>query len=290
MKCMPFSRCALAAAITAVLAAQDPTPPSKPQEAKPAPDPQQVLEELKQQFAKEGIVFDAKAGTVAIPAIVNHAQDPIEYLLIHKKGKRHEAVFVTRCKPSLLNGALLLLGLQPGKNASYVEKDPPPTLEDVQKGVDPIIVTPPQGPGFWMTVRWKTPEGKPEEHCVEDMVLDLGKQEAVANCSWVYLGGRMAQIYRNEPEVYIADFEGNLISVCYLSPDNHLATMVHENARDDQNWWTTTLVPPPDTEVEFVFHKQQPKLHVEREQRLAKAAKKDGEPAKEPAKDAPKDR
>ena len=272
----------------ASLRAQDPQKPAVPPAA---PDPQKVLAEVLQQFQKEGIVLDSKAQTVSVPAMVNHPQDPIEYLLIHKKGKRHEAVFVTKSKPSVLNAALLMLGMQPGKNASYVEKDPAPTLEEVQKGADPIIVTPPQGMPFWMTVRWKTPEGKQEEHCVEDMVLDLGKQKPLANCSWVYLGGRMAKIYKDDPEVYIADFEGNLISICYLSPDNHLATMVHDNARDDQNWWTTTLLPPPETEVQFVFHRLMPPLHVEREKRLQKEAAEakaaEAKDAKEPAKGEP---
>lgn len=272
----------------ASLKAQDPQKPAVPPAA---PDPQKVLAEVLQQFQKEGIVLDSKAQTVSVPAMVNHPQDPIEYLLIHKKGKRHEAVFVTKSKPSVLNAALLMLGMQPGKNASYVEKDPAPTLEEVQKGADPIIVTPPQGMPFWMTVRWKTPEGKQEEHCVEDMVLDLGKQKPLANCSWVYLGGRMAKIYKDDPEVYIADFEGNLISICYLSPDNHLATMVHDNARDDQNWWTTTLLPPPETEVQFVFHRLMPPLHVEREKRLQKEAAEakaaEAKDAKEPAKGEP---
>jgi hypothetical protein len=98
----------------------------------------------------------------------------------------------------------------------------------------------------------------------------------------VYLGGRMARLYKDEPEVFVADFEGNLISVCYLSPDNHLGTMVHESARDDQNWWTTTLLPDPEAgiEVEFVFHRVEPPLHKQRRERLR--AGKEG-PAKEAA-------
>lgn len=249
---------------------QDGTQP--PRAAPAAPDPQKLLAEMKQQFDKEGIVFDLKARWVSVPAVVNQPQDPVEYLLIHKKGKRHEAVFVTLAKPSVLNAALLLLGLVPGKNATYAEKSPPPTLEEVQQGADPIVVTPPQGEPFFMTVRWKDAEGQPIEHCVEDLLLDLGKQQPIADCSWIYLGGRMAQLYRNEPEVYIADFEGNLISVCYLSPDNHLATMVHKDARDDRNWWTTKVLPAPDTAVEFVFHRGETRLHAERRERLAKAA------------------
>jgi hypothetical protein len=252
-------------------------PPQNP------PDAKAVLDDVAKQLAQEGITFDLKAGTVAVKAVVNTPQDPVEYLLIHRKGKRHEAVFVTRSKPSVLNAALMMLGLQPGKNATYVEKNPPPTLEQIQAGEDPIVVTPPNGTPLWFTVRWKTPEGKAVEHCVEDLLLDLGTQKPVANCSWVYLGGRMARMYKNDPEVFVADMEGNLISVCYLSPDNHLATMSHASARDDQNWWTTPLLPPPDTEVEFVFHKAASPLHLEREKRLQKEAAdaaKDGKDTK----------
>jgi hypothetical protein len=250
-----------------------------------------VLAEVMEQFKKEGIVFDTKAETVSVPATVNSPRDPIEYLLIHKKGKRHEAVFVTRSKPSVMNAALLMLGMTPGKNATYEEKKPAPTLEEVQKGVDPLIVTPPIGTPLWMTVKWKGADGKVVEHCVEDLLMDLSTQKEVVGARWVFLGGRMARLYKNDPEVYVADMEGNLVSVCYLSPDNHLATMAHENARDDQNWWMTPLVPPFDTEVEFVFHKKESPLHVERNKRLAKAAAdeaagKGGEAKGEKAKDA----
>lgn len=264
---------ATALVFAAACTAQGAQDGKQPPKVEPAPtDPQKVLAEMKQQFQKEGIAFDLEKKTVSVPAVVNQPQDPVEYLLIQKKGKRHEAVFVTMAKPSVLNAALLLLGLAPGKNATYVEKKPAPTIEEVQAGVDPIIVTPPQGVPFYMTVRWQDAEGKPVEHCVEDLLLDRTTHEAIVDCSWIYLGGRMAQIYRNEPEVYIADFEGNLVSVCYLSPDNHLATMVHKDARDDQNWWTTSLLPPAETVVEFVFHRGETKLHADRRQRLAKAA------------------
>lgn len=258
--------------------AQDPKPATrpgaeaqKPQDPAQKPTAEQLLAEMKAQFAKEGLELDAKAGTLTIKAFVNEARDPIEYLLVHRRGKRHEAVFWTSAKASLLNGALLLLGLEQGKNATYKEVEPMPTLEEVQNGAETVIVTPPQGKPFWITAHWTTPEGEAKACCVEDLLLDLGTGQAVESVAWIYLGGRMAQIYRNEPEVYIADFEGNLISVCYLSPDNHLGTMVHERARDDQNWLATGLLPPVDTEVKLVVHKQKPKLATEREARLAKA-------------------
>jgi hypothetical protein len=252
-------------------------------------DPQQLLRELLASFAKEKIVVDAKRATVTVPAVVNPPQDPIEYLLIHRRGKKHEAVFWTNSKPSVLNAALLTIGLKQGKNATYKEKVPAPTLEEVQNGADPLVVTPPQGAPFWMTVRWTDEEGDAQERCVEDMVLDLTTREPMGTCKWVYLGGRMAQLYKDDPEVFIADFEGNLISVCYLTPDNHLATMVHERARDDQNWWTTKELPEPGTEVQFVFHGKKPKLHVERERRLAARAGADEARPSSGGKQAPRD-
>lgn len=146
---------------------QDPKPPTAPPRAatqepgkqepgKPVdPKAQALMDELKKQLQQEGITYDAATGTVAVKAVVNQPQDPIEYLLIHRKGKRHEALFVTKAKPSVLNAALLLLGLKAGTNASYKEKDPAPTLEEVQNGADPVVVTPPKGEPFWMTVRWR---------------------------------------------------------------------------------------------------------------------------------------
>jgi hypothetical protein len=226
---------------------------------------------------------------VTIAATANEPQNEIEYLLIHRRGKKHEAILVTRAKPSVLNAALLMLGLQPGQNATYTEKQPPPTFEEIEKGADPLIITPPKGMQLWMTVRWKTPEGKQQEYCVEDLVMDLSTQEPVVDCSWVYLGGRMARIYKNEPEVYVADMEGNLVSTCYMSPDNHLATMVHKDARDQQNWWFTNKMPPHDTEVQLVFHRVEPELHKERTKRLKAAEAQKKEEKKDAKKDENKD-
>ena len=237
-----------------------------------------LAQAMQKQLADEHIAVDAKAQTITIQAVMNQPPDPIEYLLIHKRGKRHEAVFITNSKPSVLNAAFLLLGFAPGKNATAKEKSPPPTLEEIEKGADPMIVTPPQGQQFWITVSWKDAAGKPVEYCVEDLLVDLQAEDVVKNNEWIYLGGRMAQLYKNEPEVFVADFEGNIISSCYMSPDNHLATMRHERARSDQNWWITKKCPEPGTEVEIVFWKQKPKIVVEREQRLKdEAAKKEAE-------------
>ena len=240
------------------------------EQATAAQDGKRLVEEMLAKFKAEKIEVDLEHKTVTIPVVVNRQlQDPVEYLLIHRRGKRHEAIFYTESQPSVLNGALLMIGFEQGKNASVKDIEPPPTIEQIEQGAETVIITPPAGKPFWMTVKWQDAAGKTVEYCAEDMVLDLTTQEAVTDCSWVYLGARIAQIYKNEPEVYVADFEGNLISICYLLPDNHLGTMVHKDARDDQNWWLTDKVPPPGTELQFVFHASKPELVEERERRLA---------------------
>ena len=262
---------------------QQPSP--QPSAKEPAQGPgNELAKELKDLFAKEKIEIDLGKGTVTVPAIVNAPPDPIEYLLIHKKGKKHEAMFFTESKPSVLNSALLMLGLVPGKNASYKEKNPPPSLEEIEKGADPIVITPPEGQQFWMTVAWTDDQGKPVEYCVEDLIGDLSIKASVRDASFVYLGGRMASLYKGEPEVYVADFEGNLVSLCYLTPDNHLGTMKHDRARKDENWWLTDKVPASGKKVRFSFHRQKPELLVAREKRLAEEEKKAAEEeAKNPA-------
>lgn len=227
-----------------------------------------TAKEVLAQFAEQKIALDLEKGTMTVDAVVNAPPDPIEYVLIHRKGKKHEAMFFTESKPSIMNAGLLLLGMQPGKNAAFKEKSPPPTLEELEKGADPLEITEPSGMPFWMTVSWTDDQGKPVERCIEDLVADIGAQEPLRTAEWIYLGGRMAALNRGEPEVYVADFEGNLVSLIYTTPDNHLGTLKHERARDDENWTVTEFMPAHGVKVKFTFHSKKPKLVEEREARL----------------------
>lgn len=238
-----------------------------------APEVVQAQEGVLAQLAEAGIEVDLDAGTVSIPAEVNVVMDPLEYVLIYRRGKKHEALFITDVKPSLLNTAFLLLGFEAGTNATYEPIEPAPTPEEVAAGADWVKVFPPEGMPLWMTAAWKQASegGEQTEHeaAVADLVLDLVTEQPLQDHEWIYLGGRMAPLYRSEPPVFVADFEGNLMSLCYLEPPNHLVTMKHERARDDQVWWRTELSPEPGTPVVLTFHKDKPELVTEREQRLA---------------------
>jgi hypothetical protein len=65
----------------------------------------------------------------------------------------------------------------------------------------------------------------------------------------------MARLYKNDPEVFVGDYEGNLVSSCYMSPPNHIVTMRHARASDDHNWVPNPAVcPPPSSKVKITFH------------------------------------
>ena len=254
----------LAALCSGAASAQDPPPESA----------QDLRKEFLALLEKEGIELDEEAMTVTIPVVVNRIGDALEYALIHRRGKTHEALLITEVKPSVLNGALLALGLTPGKNATYREKDPPPTREEVEAGADFVDVFPPEGMAVFMTVSWTDEEDQKHDLPIEDLILDMTTGKIVDAMEWIFLGGRMAPIYRNEPPVFVADYEGNLVSICYLEPSNHLATMKHERARDDMIWWRVDDCPPPGSELKLTFHRNKPKVVEERERRLKRG--KDG--------------
>lgn len=240
--------------LASFLSAQDPAPPASPQ------DRAEAMKALLKSLREEGVDVDLKAETVTIDAVVNPPTDGLEYLLIHRRGKSHEAMFVTDAKPSLLNSGLMMLGYEKGKNATYKPIDPPPTEAEVAAGADWVEVFPPEGMPLHITASWKSEDGKSKTYLCEDLLIDLTTSKPVVELEWIFLGGRMAAMYRGEPPVFMADFEGNLVSVCYLAPENHLATMKHARARDDQNWWLSKLCPPPGTKVKLRLHKNKPDL------------------------------
>src|SRR5690606_6612116 len=129
-------------------------------------------------------------------------------------------------------------------------------------------IVPPEGMKLWFTLRWKTvgDDGEPVEHHlpVEDLIYDGIEEAALTGADWIYLGGKTGPLYRGEPPVYLADYDGNYISIVYKSPDIHIVTMRHERGHDDQNFWPNRNVPPPETPVELVIHATESPLHAER--------------------------
>ncbi|MCA8943947.1 MAG: hypothetical protein KDB80_15390 [Planctomycetes bacterium] len=272
-KLLPFCLC-----FGVALGAQDSKPTSRP--AAPQ-DPAALLRTLEE----NGVHVDPKAHTVTIECEMGRPVDALEYVLIHRKGKTHEALVVTDVVPSLLNAGLLAIGLERGNNARVEEIEPAPTLEEVQAGAEWMRVYPAEGKSMWMTLTWEDDGEKHVDVPVEALLLDLTTGETLRDNRWVFLGGNMAPLLRGEDPVFMADYQGNIVSSCYMYPNNHLVTVVHERANSDDNWWLVQdLCPPPGTKMKMTFHRDKPDSVVARESALAKDAERK---AAEPAQDEP---
>ncbi len=223
----------------------------------PAQESSGELAALEKALLDQGVHFKAQAGVCAISARVLVREDALEYLLVNRAGNAHESLFVTDVQASQLNVGLLALGVQPGRNAVWTAKDPPPTREEMLAGAQPYDVKPPEGEGFLLYVAWK--EG--EElyfYRVDDLIKNLSTARSMQRHAWVYLGSRTRKT-RDEPprEVFAADVEGNLINVCYFEAGTTLIT----GSLPDcllQNIWAPNapLLPPQGAEVLVLFSRK----------------------------------
>lgn len=197
---------------------------------------------LKKLLAKQGVKIDKKKGIVTAEGAVTVTRDFLEFVAIGPGGKKHEALVTLRCKGSTLNAAILALGLKWKKgekmaNVNYKPVEPMPSEEEVMKGAPTSIVVPPKGPRVYLTVSWHDEKGGKKEYAIEDLILDIRADAPLQNAEWIYFGGLTAPLYRNEPPVFVADYEQNYISTYYTKPDSHLITVRHERGRYDENWW-----------------------------------------------------
>lgn len=248
---------------------QAPPPQAPVQEQEPRPETKPVVEQaprpetrptrppavaaLLEGLAAQGVHLDLERRWVRLDGQVCILNANLEYVLVGKRGARHEALFYVDCKPSALNAALLALGLKPGENFQVREKVPPPPEADVLAGkVLPYDLVHPTGPRVYLTAEWAGTGDAVIRRRVEDLILNLKDNEPIKPREWVYFGGREAPLYKGEPPVFLADFEENLISVCYMSPSNHLITIVHELGLNQSLWWPNAeLMPPQGTPVRF---------------------------------------
>jgi len=233
--------------------------------AGPAQDDDTVEGALAATFAGAGIHLDLGARTCAVPVSVEIRDDLLEYLVTLPHGAAHEAMFLAglglrsaeeaEAWASTFNAALLALGAEPGKNAEWVEKDPPPSDEEQLAGVSPWDVTLPAGDGFYLYATWR--EGKELYlYRIEDLVRDLESQRTMRRAPFVYLGSRMME-RANGDEAFAAGIEGNLINVSFFPPGNTLLTGALPECLNQTTWLPNAwLLPPRGSTVLLVLARE----------------------------------
>lgn len=197
---------------------------------------------------EQQIAADFDAGWVAIPCEVVVRGDLLEYLLVNSKGAAHESLFGTEVVPSVLNTALLGLGVAPGRNARWIRREP--------DGADarPAFETqPPEGDGLYLHAAWKRGD---ELHLyrIEDLVLDRSTGAAMRRQKFVYLGSSMVRTAADAPPVFAADVEGNLVNVSFFEEGRTLLTTSAPECVRQTVWLPNGwLLPQTGERVQLVF-------------------------------------
>ncbi|HEX9795336.1 MAG TPA: YdjY domain-containing protein [Planctomycetota bacterium] len=215
---------------------------------------------LVDELARQGVYLDFDAGIIRMQARVTQVYEPLEYLVvIAARGKTHESLFgVEELDAVALNTAFKLLGASEGVNGTMSPRDPPPTPEEYAAGVAGYTVTPAHGDGFYLYAYWQEPgaDGEPEEHFhrAEDLVLNVRADRTYQRGRFIYLGSRFVKPHKDALEMYAAQAEGNLVSLVYFTPANHMLTGADPEA-DDQNVWypNVFLLPSQNHAVTLLF-------------------------------------
>jgi len=212
--------------------------------------------ELVASLAEQGIHLDPQAGLASVAATVEVDNDLLEYLLVAPGGARHETLLSTEVTPSLLNVALLALGVEPGRNATWTPRDPPPSEAERAAGVPAVDVEPPRGDGFWLHVGWRRGE-EVFFFRAEDLVRNLATGQTMRRHRWVYLGSRMLPAQGAEPELFAADVYQNLINVSWFSDGATLVTGALPECLEQTIWMSNAwLLPERGSAVRLVFARE----------------------------------
>lgn len=226
----------------------------------PATDPAQAA--LVARFAEQGVRVDLAAKTIEMDAKICNLRDPLEYMLVlQPQGKDHESLLAcSGVSAEALNAAMLLLGVAKGKNGSIVPVEPEPSLEEIQNGADPYVVEPASGDGFYMYVSWEEKVGdrtEPFLYRAEDLVINSRDEGTYERGKFVYLGSRFVRPHKDAPELFAAQGEGNLVSLCIFEPANHLLTGSDPDSDNQDAWYSNIfLLPPMGHPVKVIFARE----------------------------------
>lgn len=211
-----------------------------PQDDTPPPREVGALVDL---LAGQGIHLSPADRALGLPVTVEVRDDLLEYLLVLPHGAVHESLFTAagdhppaelETWAQSLNAALLTLGVVPGENARWVEKDPPPSEEELRAGVLPYDIVPPAGDAFHLYAAWREADGL-HFHPIEDLVRDLDRGRTLRRQPFVYLGSRTIERKSGETS-YAAALEGNLINVSFFYQGNTLLTASSPECVSQKSW------------------------------------------------------
>ncbi len=170
-----------------------------------------------------GLALDLDRGQLAMRGATLHdeaslAGYPVEYLVVTERGRAHEALFLVKAQPSLVDACLRALGAAPGSPMHYAPREPPPSRAKLEAGASPWVVVPPAGALVDVRVAFSGPDGAPREIPLESALLDLRTGEPLPRRDWAYTGGTFGPLRqgRGVVQVFQGDAQGNVIGISPL--------------------------------------------------------------------------
>lgn len=194
-----------------------------------------------------GVRLDASGGVVEFDASIavdcHNPETPVVYLetiVCTPDTREHEALLVTRARPSDIHAALLLAGLEPGGPGAWRH-------ENGRAVADPAH-------GDHVEVRLIMSDGTGAECDIDprDWIVNVatGGSLARTGASWVFAGSRWVR--RQEREVYEADLTGQAVGLHTFGSELVALDrpMHHDSAIESPEWIAdATRVPPAGTRV-----------------------------------------
>ncbi len=230
----------------------------------PPPDPAALAAhpaDFEPRLLEAGLVIDwdarvvlARGGTLHDAVSLGY---PIEYVIVTDRGKTHEALFVVKAAPSLIDAALRALGLVPGLPQRFLAVEPPPTDEQIEAGVSPWIAVPAAGPLVELSVAWTDDAGRAHEAPLETLLVDVRTGDSPEDVGWVYTGSQFGPLRqgRRVEMVSLPDLNGCLAAV-YLEGSG--ISLFERNSLDGLDDTLFTIhperAPPRNTPVTLRFH------------------------------------
>lgn len=241
----------LTSALLSVAAGAEPAPAVEPTTL-PAPDQKMepvkpVVEKLDASRYRIGeVIFDQSTREIRIPAEVNMTEGLLEFLVVHKDGKVHEALFKTGINATHLNVAFTLLRYKPSRELYVVyDQNGQNTGKNTEVADDVKAAA-----RVNIKVEWND-NGQTKSCPVNEWISDSATEKPMPSGPWVY-GGSEVENGRFAPEStgdIAAIFLTNSAMLLYPGADN----------QNDEVWLPfPKRVPPVDTKVTLIFSPNPP--------------------------------
>jgi hypothetical protein len=179
-------------------------------------------------FQIGNVSLDKTNQTVSFPAAVNMraAELPVEYAVVHERGKTHESILRTEARPHDIHVALLLLGAQPMMTNSFG-----PSGKEVPIGERVII-----------EVAW-TNEGRTMRCAMEDLITYKENGQTMTRGEWIFNGSNFSE------GVFNAERDGSIISI-HIDPGALINNPRPGRENDDLHLPNPARLPPIGHPVE----------------------------------------